>query len=149
MKNDFAITTHNADETIQFGFDLAKKLKPGDVIALYGDLGSGKTQLVKGICKGLGVTQTVNSPTFIIVNEYTSANPEIENIFHFDLYRLRSEAEVLAMGFTDYLDQQAIVMIEWPEHIEGLLPADTIKLHLAHTVENENSRWIRLEMNEQ
>lgn len=147
MKNDFAITTQNADETVHFGFELAKKLKPGNVIALYGDLGSGKTQLVKGICKGLGVTQTVNSPTFMIVNEYSS--PEIKNIFHFDLYRMTSEDEVISMGFYDYMNDRGIILIEWPEHIEGLLPADTIKLHLAHTVGSENSRWIRLEMNEQ
>jgi len=147
MKNDFAITTHNAGETIQFGMELAKKLKSGDIIELYGDLGSGKTQLVKGICKGLGVTQTVNSPTFMIVNEYSS--PEIQKIFHFDLYRMKSEDEVISMGFYDYMNESGIILIEWPEHAVNLLPEKTIKVHLAHTVENENSRWIRLEMNEQ
>jgi tRNA threonylcarbamoyladenosine biosynthesis protein TsaE len=147
MKKDFAITTLNADETIQFGIELAKKLKPGDVIALYGDLGTGKTQLVKGICKGLGVTQTVNSPTFMIVNEYSS--PEIKNIFHFDLYRMTSENEVISMGFYDYMNDRGIILIEWPGLIESLLPEETIKLHLAHTVNSENSRWIKLEMNEQ
>ena len=144
MPKDFAITTKSAEETQTFGNNLAKKLNYGSVIALYGELGSGKTQLVKGICKGLGVEQTVSSPTFIIVNEYSS--PKFPLIFHFDLYRMRTKNEVLNMGFNDYLKEKGIVLIEWPEHIEDILPDETIKIHMAHTVENENYRWIRLEM---
>jgi tRNA threonylcarbamoyladenosine biosynthesis protein TsaE len=143
MTHDFAVTTNSAEETRDFGKEFSKKLKQGDVIALHGDLGSGKTQLVKGICKGLGVTQTVNSPTFIIVNEYSSS--AYPRIFHFDLYRMKTLDEILDLGFTDYLNNNGIVMIEWPEHVEDILPDNTIKIHIAHTDENENSRWIRLE----
>lgn len=143
MTHEFAITTKSAEETQSIGNEFSKKLKAGDVVALYGDLGSGKTQMVKGICKGLGVTQTVNSPTFVIVNEYSSSDyPEI---FHFDLYRMKTQDEVLDIGFADFLNNSAIVLIEWPEHVEDILPAHTIKIHMAHTDENENSRWIRLE----
>lgn len=140
---DFAVTTNSAGETQNFGFELAKSLSPGSVVALFGDLGSGKTQIVKGICGALGVKQNVNSPTFIIVNEYTSLNSLL--IYHFDLYRMRSAKEVLEMGFRDYLDDTSIVLIEWPEKIEGFLPAGTIKIRIAHTVENENTRWIKME----
>ena len=143
MHRDFAITTGSEMETHNFGVELSKKIKQGDIIALYGDLGSGKTQLVKGICKGMGVTQTVNSPTFIIVNEYSSGR--FERIFHFDLYRMKSQSEILDIGFRDYLNNGAIVFIEWPEHVENILPEKTIKIHIAHTVEDENSRWIKLE----
>jgi tRNA threonylcarbamoyladenosine biosynthesis protein TsaE len=143
MKNDFAIITKSADETQMFGETFARKLKPGDVVSLYGDLGSGKTQLVKGICRLLGVTQTVNSPTFIIVNEYSSS--AFPFIYHFDLYRMKTEQEVLNIGFTDYIGKDSIVLIEWPEHIENILPANTYKIHIAHSDEDEHSRWIRLE----
>lgn len=143
MRLDFAITTKNAEETQDVGGQIAKHLGNKSVIALYGDLGSGKTQLVKGICKGLGVTQTVNSPTFIIVNEYTSE--QFPKIFHFDLYRMKTQDEILDMGFDDYLNTGNIVFVEWPEHIEDLLPPDTIKIYLAHTTEDEHSRWIKVE----
>lgn len=143
MERDFAIITKNEAETINLGVEIASSLKGGDVIALYGDLGSGKTRLVKGICLGLDVKQMVNSPTFIIVNEYNSK--KFRSIYHFDLYRMRSEDEVLAMGFEDYLNNESIVFIEWPEHIERLLPPETIKIHISHTVENETHRWIKLE----
>ncbi len=144
MPKDFAITTKSAEETQAFGKDLAKRLNYGSIVALYGELGSGKTQLVKGICKGLGVEQTVSSPTFIIVNEYSSLKFPL--IFHFDLYRTKTQVEILNMGFYDYLKEKSIVLIEWPEHIEDILPIETIKIHIAHTVENENYRWIRLEI---
>jgi tRNA threonylcarbamoyladenosine biosynthesis protein TsaE len=137
------ITTKNTDETQIFGRNLSARLKNGSVVALYGDLGSGKTQLVKGICRGLRVTQTVNSPTFIIVNEYSSS--AYPKIFHFDLYRMKTQDEILDMGFADYLNNSGIVLIEWPEHVEDILPQDTVKIHIAHTDENENFRWIRLE----
>jgi tRNA threonylcarbamoyladenosine biosynthesis protein TsaE len=143
MERDFAITTKNETETINLGVKIASSLINGDVIALYGDLGSGKTRLVKGICLGLDVKQMVNSPTFIIVNEYNSTR--FHNIFHFDLYRLRSEDEILAMGFEDYMNNRGIIIIEWPEHAERLLPPDTIKIHISHSVEKENERWIKVE----
>ncbi len=143
MKLDFAITTKSAEETINTGVEIAKHLGDKSIVALYGDLGSGKTQLVKGICKGLGVEDTVNSPTFIIVNEYSS--PAFPKIYHFDLYRLKSQDEILQMGFDEYISNGNIVLIEWPEHVEDILPRDTIKIHLAHTSANENERWIKLE----
>lgn len=143
MKLDFVITTKSADETQNTGIEIAKHLGDKSVLALYGDLGSGKTQLVKGICKGLNVTQVVNSPTFIIVNEYTSGKFPV--IYHFDLYRMKSQEEIIEMGFQEYISNGSLVLIEWPEHVEEILPADTIKVHMAHTGEDENSRWIKLE----
>jgi len=145
MAKDYAIITKSVQETQSFGAELAKKLRSGDIVALYGYLGSGKTELVKGICKGLGVGQSVNSPTFIIVNEYFSV--QFPKIFHLDLYRLKTQDDVLNIGFYDYINEKGIVLIEWPEHIEDLLPKATIKIYLAHTDESENSRWIRLETN--
>ena len=144
MTRDFAITTKSADETLGFGREFSSKLSRGSVVSLYGDLGSGKTQLVKGICLGLGVTQIVNSPTFIIVNEYSSAR--FPKIYHFDLYRMKTQSEILDMGFPEYIDGESIVLIEWPERIEDILPSVTVKIHISHTVEEENSRWIKLEM---
>lgn len=143
MERDFAVITKNENETIKLGSEIASSLKSGDVIALYGDLGSGKTRLVKGICQGLDVKQMVNSPTFIIVNEYSSQ--KFYNIYHFDLYRMRSEDEVLGMGFEEYMNSGGIVLIEWPEHVERLLPDNTIKIHISHTVEDETHRWIKIE----
>ena len=143
MKNDFAIITKSAAETQSFGEAFARKLKQGDVVSLYGDLGSGKTQLVKGMCRSLGVTRTVNSPTFIIVNEYSSS--AFPSIYHFDLYRMKTEQEVLDMGFSDYVNEKSIVLIEWPEHVENILPSDTYKIRIAHSDEDEHTRWIRLE----
>ncbi len=143
MLKDYAVVTKNENETTELGVKIASSLEGGDVISLYGDLGSGKTRLVKGICLGLDVKQMVNSPTFIIVNEYSSQ--KFRNIYHFDLYRLKSESEVLAMGFEDYLNNESIVFIEWPEHVERILPAKTIKIHISHTQEDENHRWIEIE----
>jgi tRNA threonylcarbamoyladenosine biosynthesis protein TsaE len=144
LTKDFAIITKSPEETQSFGSDFTVKLKTGDVVALYGDLGSGKTQLVKGICLNLGVKQVVNSPTFIIVNEYSSE--KFPKIFHFDFYRMKSYDEIIQMGFEDYLKDGNILLIEWPEHIEIALPPKTIKIHIAHSTENEQYRYLRLEM---
>lgn len=143
MQNDFAVTTNSEEETILLGNKIASSLKPGDIIALYGDLGSGKTRLVKGICEGLKVNDMVNSPTFMLVNEYSSEI--IGAVYHFDLYRMKTENEILEMGFKDYLIDNAVILIEWPEHIERQLPAKTIKIHLSHSAESENQRWIKIE----
>lgn len=143
MELDFAVTTRNEQETILLGEKLAQTLKNGSIIALYGDLGSGKTRLVKGICKGLGVEDMVNSPTFMIVNEYFSGTNG--TVFHFDLYRLKTEDEINSMGFSDYMKSGSIILIEWPEHAERILPNHTIKIRLAHSAESEEHRWIKIE----
>lgn len=147
IKSEFVKITTSTDETIEFGKEIASKLKAGCVIAIYGDLGSGKTTLVKGICSGLGVTQNVNSPTFTIINRYKT--PHLD-IYHIDLYRLKNPTEVLGTGLTDFMgNDNSISLIEWPEIAEELLPENTVKIRLSHSVENENSRWIKLEMTRQ
>lgn len=145
MTKDFSVITKSAEETRQLGGKIAAKINNGDVIALYGDLGSGKTQLVKGICAAIGVKEIVNSPTFIIVNEYSSE--KFQKIFHFDFYRLKHYSDIESIGFDDYMNSRGIVMIEWPEIIEDTLPESTIKIRISHTVENENYRYIKVELN--
>lgn len=134
--------THNETETQFVGEDFSKNLKPGCVVALSGELGSGKTQLIKGICRGLGVKEIVNSPTFVLVNEY-NAGPF--KIYHFDLYRIKSGDEVINIGLYDYLDSGGIILIEWPELILSLLPKSTVKISLSHADGDENMREIKIE----
>jgi len=130
----FPTETTSAEETMRFGSRLAGILRPGDVLALYGDLGAGKTQLAKGICTHLGVPpETVTSPTFTIVNEYSDATPLI---FHIDAYRIQHREEMIELGFDSYLDEDAICIIEWPENIESSLPAGTLRIELAHITGN-------------
>jgi tRNA threonylcarbamoyladenosine biosynthesis protein TsaE len=114
------IISRSAAETMEFGRQLAQSLRPGDVVALTGDLGAGKTCLVKGIAAGLGVTQEVTSPTFTLIHEYPP-------LAHVDLYRLDS---AYGIGLEDYLGGQWITVIEWAEKIESLLPAHTKRIRL-------------------
>ena len=137
------ITTGSAEETVGLGSQLGARLSSGDIIALYGELGTGKTQVVKGICSALGVKEVVNSPTFIIVNEYTS--DKIPFIFHFDLYRMRTTQEVIDIGFEDYLERNGLILIEWPELIREILPQTTKNIYLSYNGNNENSRIIKFD----
>lgn len=98
-------------------------------IAFYAPMGAGKTTLIKALCRHLGVVEEVNSPTFAIVNEYRAASGPI---YHFDFYRLRSAAEALDIGFYDYIDSPHLCLMEWPECIAGLLPDDTVDIHIEH-----------------
>ncbi len=119
------ITSENPAATTALGRRLGEQLSPGSVIALTGELGCGKTLLTKGICEGLGVPgRAVNSPTFVLVNEYRGRLP----VFHLDLYRLGSEADVVDLGITDYFNRAAagVMIIEWAEKILDLLPADRL-----------------------
>lgn len=102
------------------------------LVALYGEIGSGKTSLVQALCRHLGVTDNVSSPTFALVNEYTlSAGGRAEPIYHLDLYRLRDLREAQDIGLEEYLDQpDTWCLIEWPELIENWLPADTVRIKL-------------------
>lgn len=111
--------SHSREETIKFAADLAAKSKPGDVYTLTGDLGVGKTVFAKGFAKGLGVTEPVTSPTFTIVQEYLSGRLPF---FHFDVYRIADSDEMEETGFYDYLDRGGVVLIEWAELIEDILP---------------------------
>lgn len=97
------------------------------LFAFYGDMGAGKTTFIKAICDELGVTDTVSSPTFAIVNEYNSANGPI---YHFDFYRINSISEVMDLGFDDYVNSGYLCLMEWPELIEDLMPDDTVSVHI-------------------
>ena len=124
---------------MEFGRQFAASLQPGDVVALTGDLGAGKTCLVKGIALGLGVTQDVTSPTFTIIHEYRGGRLPLA---HIDLYRLNSERDALNIGIEDYLNGPGITVIEWAERIESLLPPQTKRIRLA--VVDDNSRSIEV-----
>lgn len=127
-------TSTSAEETIALGRELAGELHPGDIVALYGDLGAGKTHLVKGICEGLGISSdSVTSPTFTLVNEYVGSLP----VYHFDVYRIERIEELFEFGYEDYFYGEGISLIEWPEKIEPLLPEHTTRIRLTHKSDNE------------
>lgn len=122
MKPENMIATSSAAETLQFGADMAAAFKNElYVITLQGDLGAGKTLLTKGIAKGLGVSDWyyLNSPTFTLINEYRGRLP----LYHLDLYRLGAADELFELGFNDYLSGSGVIVIEWPEKAEELLPS--------------------------
>lgn len=96
------------------------------IFAFYGKMGAGKTTFIKAVCETLGVKDVINSPTFAIVNEYMSGNGA--PIYHFDFYRIKKESEVLDIGYEDYVYSDCVCFMEWPELIEDLLPADTVKV---------------------
>ena len=135
------IISESEDATRKLGSEFAKKLGETDIAAFYGELGSGKTQFIKGICSELRVKNVVNSPTFVIVNEYDYSRGK--KIFHFDLYRMKSTEEVIELGFGDYFDK-GIILIEWPELIENLLSGKIYKIRLSHHGDNPNSRLIEI-----
>ena len=118
------IISQSEDATRNIGGEYALSLNENDVVAFYGELGSGKTQFIKGVCFSLGVKEIVNSPTFIIVNEYSYGAGK--KIYHFDLYRMKSTEEVINMGFEDYLNK-GLILIEWSELVEKILPEGSRK----------------------
>jgi tRNA threonylcarbamoyladenosine biosynthesis protein TsaE len=118
--------SHSSDETKQIGQEFAATLTSGAIVCLHGDLGAGKTTLVKGIAEGLGITEDITSPTFTLMNVYTIHNSQFTiqptSLVHIDTYRLKNEHELIEIGVEDYLGQPGVVtIIEWPEKIEGLL----------------------------
>ena len=121
------ITTHSADETQALGKKLAESLRPGDVIAYFGERGAGKTAFTRGIAEGLGVSEQVTSPTYTIVNEYLSGRLPL---FHFDMYRLGSSDELFDIGWEDYLSRGGVCAVEWSENIQEALPEDSIQVEL-------------------
>jgi tRNA threonylcarbamoyladenosine biosynthesis protein TsaE len=124
-----SIISHSPQETQELGRQLAASLRRGDVLALAGDLGAGKTQFTKGLAAGLGVESDVTSPTFTLVHEYDGGRLPL---IHIDLYRLDDEQEVLGIGLDDYLESDGVTLIEWADKFEALMP--------------RGARWVRFQI---
>jgi len=138
---DLEIVTKSAEETIEVGRRIGSQLRGGEVIGICGQLGSGKTHLIKGIAAGAGATdyKSVNSPTFVIVNEYFGRF----DIFHIDAYRLNSIEEFEMIGFDDFCYPQSVVIIEWADKIEAALRRiNYVRIELFH--EGARQRRIRI-----
>lgn len=127
--------SHSREETIKFAADMAAKAEPGEVFTLTGDLGVGKTVFAKGFAKGLGVTEPVTSPTFTIVQEYLSGRLPF---YHFDVYRIGDPDEMEETGFYDYLDRGGVVLIEWAELIEDILPSPRTAIKLEKDLDGDD-----------
>ena len=119
----------NEEETRRFGLDLAHELKAGDVVALMGDLGTGKTALTRYIAEGLGITARVNSPTFTIVKEYRESRLPL---FHFDVYRVSDPDELFNIGADEYFYGDGVCVVEWADLIEELLPEYTRYIYIEY-----------------
>lgn len=113
------ITLKNEEETKEFGLQLGREAQKGDVIALIGDLGTGKTALTKYIAKGLGIEETITSPTFTIVQEYHDGRMPL---YHFDVYRIGDPDEMFELGYEEYFYGDGVCVIEWADVIEDLIP---------------------------
>ncbi len=133
------ILSKGPEETRAFGKHLAKALKKGDIICLFGDLGSGKTTLIKGIAEGLNIDpKKVNSPTFVLMNIYQGRLP----LFHFDLYRLEDLHGISSIGYDEFLYGDGISVIEWADRLGEFLPEEYLKIEMKHKKLDE--RVIRL-----
>ena len=126
-------------ETRKFGRNLAKELKEKDIVYIYGDLGAGKTCLVKGIVDGLGLTnEYVRSPTFAIINKYNGKSP----VYHLDFYRIEAAKEVEGLGIEEFSGKEGVTLIEWPEKIVKYLPQAQCKIKIK--ILGEKKRGLRV-----
>ena len=123
--------TKSANETMELGERFSKTLKKGAVVLLKGEMGAGKTVFVKGIAKGLGITDRITSPTYAYMNDYNGV------LYHYDCYRLSSGEDAEGLGLTDYFYADGICVIEWSENIAEVLPKNTISVTIEKTGENE------------
>ncbi len=139
------LTTNSPEETRAFGRDIAGRLRRGAVAAFSGDLGSGKTCLIQGICEGLGVAGPVNSPTFIIANEYagrlTDGAPV--PVYHLDLYRIERTADIDGLGWEEYLYGDGVCLVEWADRAPHIFPEEAIRVRIE--VAGERERRITIE----
>ena len=136
--------TNSVEETENYGISLAKKLAEDNTlprfIALYGDLGVGKTAFVRGLASVIAPDSAVRSPTFALVNEYKSGR---SSLFHFDMYRIEDEDALESIGFYDYLERRGICLVEWSENIEESLPDKYLRVEITkNSQENTDSRAI-------
>ncbi|KAA3610570.1 MAG: tRNA (adenosine(37)-N6)-threonylcarbamoyltransferase complex ATPase subunit type 1 TsaE [Calditrichaeota bacterium] len=136
----------NENETNAVASEFILNLKPGDTVALFGDLGAGKTAMVRAMSRSLGYNGFVNSPTFTLLNIYPTIDFEI---YHFDFYRIEFEEEASGIGFEEYVENDGICFIEWPEKVSHLLPKERYEIHLSvpDYINNPEARTIRISKN--
>ena len=132
------ILTYSEEETEKIGEQMGKKLRPGDMVALVGELGSGKTCLIRGICKGLGVMDMVSSPTFIIVHQYRGRVP----VYHTDFYRIREGEGLEDIGLGEILSGDGVVLLEWADRAPEIVPPDAITVNLS--IIDERTRQLEI-----
>ena len=125
--------TSSFSETKNLGIEFSKELVPGDIVLLYGDLGSGKTTFVKGVLKGLKYNHDVTSPTFSLINEYDANH----DVIHIDCYREKNVDRWINLGINDYFNSTNIVIIEWPEILEEIIENRVIKIKIDHLDEHK------------
>lgn len=136
--------TRSLEETIDYAIDFASRLKGGEVLALHGDLGSGKTSFVKGLAEGLHINEIITSPTFVILKEYPIVQPEFHPrggnggfLVHIDAYRTETIDDVKSVGVEDYLNRDDVILVvEWAEKIQDILPENTININFEYIDEN-------------
>ncbi|NDJ54015.1 MAG: tRNA (adenosine(37)-N6)-threonylcarbamoyltransferase complex ATPase subunit type 1 TsaE [Chloroflexi bacterium] len=131
MSSTESFLSQSVSHTEALGRCLGGVLRPGDVICLSGQLGSGKTSLTRGIAQGWGAAQAATSPTFTLINSYTRQLDELR-LYHVDAYRLNSELDAVTTGIEELFDEQAVIVIEWPERLESLLPQDRLWIDLTY-----------------
>jgi tRNA threonylcarbamoyladenosine biosynthesis protein TsaE len=139
LKNTRSFVTNSDDETIELGRRIARDLPSRVVVLLIGNLGAGKTTLAKGIVSGLGAAEPdeVTSPTFTLIHEYGADRV----VYHVDLYRLDTPAQVATLGLEEIFDRDAVVLIEWGERFPQLMPADAIRIHLRAVGDSRVIEW--------
>ncbi len=133
------IISNSEAETEAAGAEFARTLPDGAVVALYGDLGAGKTAFVRGMARGMGINARVNSPTFTIVNEYLGAR----ELYHFDMYRLASSEELFDIGWEDYLTRGGVCAVEWSENVRDAFEGNEITVCIAKEGETKRTITIR------
>ena len=122
------LTIHKLSDISNVASEFMNKYEQKRIVAFYGEMGVGKTTFIKALCKQLNVTDTMNSPSFAIVNEYHTSDHKL--IYHIDLYRLTDPKELAEIGFEEYLHSGSVCFIEWPEIAENLLPNDSLKVQM-------------------
>lgn len=147
MQSKKTYISHSEEETLTFAKEFCKYLQIGDVVVLTGNLGTGKTLFINGICNSLHVDEIVTSPTFTIMNQYIGYKAEEEcNIIHIDLYRIKNIKELIDLGFLELLSTpKSIILIEWGEKAEELIPKPYHRILFENTETNDNHRLITFE----
>ena len=138
------LETHSSVETEMLGEILAGFLKRGMVMAFTGDLATGKTTMIKGICRALNVAQQVESPSYTLVNEYQGEIP----VYHLDCYREHRLEEWLGLGVNDYFYSDGITLVEWADTIDELIPETAIRINIEHNLDKDNCRKINIRLDE-